>query len=130
MRRIIGLTLLILAAAGVWAWLLQPGLTPTERLLVWRSHSAVFTPDGWRAGDAEARGAMLHDLIQRKRLVGATNDEVFALLGPPTCYTNYEDEPCYAVELSGEKRQFEFGVNHSDRPGAVVGLRLRRSGRL
>jgi hypothetical protein len=117
-------SLLILAAGSFWAWCSQPGLTSSERLLVSRQDPRPFTREAWRTADAKARGGMLRDLLQQNDFRDARNDDVFRLLGPSTCYADYEDEPCYVVELSGTERSFVFGVNHSHCPGRIVSLSL------
>jgi hypothetical protein len=69
---------------------------------------------------------MVADLLRHHDFIEHKNDEVFELLGSPTCYAYYEDEPCYTLEFSdSDRRNFIFGVNHSDRPGTVIDLQLR-----
>ena len=68
---------------------------------------------------------MLNDLLRQHKFIGRKNDEVFALLGPATCYADYEDAPCYVVEFGdGDKQSLAFSVNHSDDPGRVHGIGL------
>jgi hypothetical protein len=69
---------------------------------------------------------MVADLLRQHDFIGHKNDEVFQLLGSPTCYSEYSDMPCYDVEFSeGDRRSLIFGVNHSDRYGTVIDLELR-----
>lgn len=42
-----------------------------------------FDSEGWKSGDDEIRGQMVHDLLERKLLVRKTKKEVIKLLGQP-----------------------------------------------
>lgn len=58
---------------------------------------------------------MLVDLARRHDLGNVRAAEISELLGPHTCYVNYEDEPCYAVELRGGLHYLAMPVAHSGR---------------
>jgi hypothetical protein len=92
--------------------------------LVRADSAAEFDGVKWRSGDRALRGRMLADFAGRHALVGRHNREVVALLGPIECYADYEDVPCYFVQLDGRPFMLEFGVNHSDHPGMVIYARL------
>jgi hypothetical protein len=126
MKRTLGIGAGLVAVASFWAWCMRPGLTPTESLLIRRHRSATFTQAAWRAGDSKQRAGMLASLFQQHEFIGRKNQEVFALLGPSTCYSDYEDVPCYLVEFSdGNKRSLAFSVNHSDDTGRVHAIGLQ-----
>ena len=122
-----GIMVAIVSAGALWVACTQPGLNRTESLLVQKYDSGTFTKDGWQAGTPKVRARMLADLLRHHDFIGHKNDEVFDLLGSPTCYADYGDMPCYTVEFSeGDRRSLVFGVNHSDRPGTVNGIGLRK----
>lgn len=125
MKRAIAIGAGLVGMASLWVWCLQPGFTPTERLLIQRFESASFNKDLWSRGDPKSRAAMLADLFRKHDFIGRKNSDVFALLGPATCYADYEDVPCYVVEFGeGDKRSLAFSVNHSDDPGRVHSIGL------
>ena len=90
---------------------------------------AAFDAAEWQHADASGRGAMLASLFRDRLPRPGRNTEVFAVLGAADCYLNYEDEPCYRVRLGDAAYRLEFPVNHSDRPGAVLAVRLRSAAR-
>jgi len=90
-----------------------------------RADSATeFNSAAWRLGDRHVRGRMLAHFASTHAVLGRDYHEVLTLLGPSECYVDYEDEPCYWVQLNGRPYTLEFGVNHSDRPGFVVSVGL------
>ena len=100
-------------------------LSRADSELALRHGAAVFDSAAWQQADATERGGMLASLFRDRLHAPQLNTEVFALLGPADCYVGYEDDPCYRVQLEDEAYQLEFPVNHSDRPGAVIAVRLR-----
>jgi hypothetical protein len=123
MRKALAIVVVIVAAVVLWSWPYPPWFTERQRLIAraQRLGSATFTPDGWSAADARVRATMVADLLRGHDFLGRRHDTVTELLGPSTCYADYEDMPCYLVEVSGGARQrLVFGVNHSDRPGTVI----------
>lgn len=91
-----------------------------------RTHGALaFDSAAWQRTDASGRGAMLASLFRDRFEQPARNVEVFSVLGTADCYIGYEDAPCYRVQLGNEAYRLEFPVDHSDRPGAMLGVRLR-----
>ena len=92
--------------------------------LVRADSAASFDAARWRSGDKRVRGTMLAHFVGTRVLVGRHVHEALALLGPIECYVDYEDQPCYWVQLDGRPYTLEFGLNHSDHPGVVVSARL------
>ncbi|HEY0971805.1 MAG TPA: hypothetical protein VGE02_12625 [Gemmatimonadales bacterium] len=119
---------LVVIAAGLWmAWdsTRRVGDLGVGDSDLARSYAgARFDAAAWRHAGPDMRGRMLADLAERHRLVGVHRDSIEALLGPNECYVAYEDEPCYSLELGEEPYDLQFGVNHSSRPGTVIGVRL------
>ena len=111
--------LAILAGCGE-----QTGLRGADRRLAARFGALAFDTAAWRTAGRADRGRMVADLDRRHRLAGVHYRAIEALLGPGECYVDYEDEPCYVVELGGERYALQFGVNHSDAPGRVLSARL------
>jgi hypothetical protein len=99
-------------------------LNPIDRRLVSKHGSLAFSADAWATASPTERGGMLQDLFRTRRFEGSASDEVHALLGPNECYVDYDDEPCYAVVLGGVRYDLQFAVNHSNRLGTVLGVRL------
>ena len=100
-------------------------LSRADSELALRHSAAAFDSAAWQRADASGRGTMLASLFRDRLQKPELNSEVFAVLGAADCYVGYEDEPCYRVQLGGEAYRLEFPVNHSNRPGAVLAVRLR-----
>lgn len=116
------------ALVALWAWVLQPGLTPTERLLVNRHATQDFSALGWSTADPAGRAGMLKDLLRRHDFLGRPATAIEALLGPSTCYAGTEQIPCYRLDFGGgDPRDLVFLVNLDGGPARVtrIGLTAR-----
>ena len=91
--------LLLLAAVGLLGvfsvWVIHPGYTRQD-----------FRSNLWKDASAEERGWMVDDLLQQRRLVGMSKQEVVSLLGSP----NHEGEVnfFYSVGYMGTRRELPF----------------------
>jgi hypothetical protein len=56
-----------------------------------------FTVQAWQGATQEERGEMLASLLDKHRLVGRPAKEAVALLGKPTAYYEYDENPAYVV---------------------------------
>jgi hypothetical protein len=86
--------------------------------------AALFDPTRWRSGDRRLRGQMIADFETNHSLVGRTNEEVLALLGPSECYVDSDHEPCYWVQLGGKAYRMAFNMTRTQRHGVVRNSRL------
>ena len=88
-------------------------LTVCNTMVLNKSQQVAFSQAVWNGGDPRERGRMVVDLAQRHRLVGVTPRLIRDLLGPNTCYVNYDDEPCYVLSFGGRRQYLAFPVAHS-----------------
>ena len=90
-----------------------------DSLLLARHSARPFDAVAWGSQDPVVRGEMLRDLARDHRFKGEQVSAVTALLGPSECYINYDDEPCYRVQVGADKYRLKFSVNHSGEIGKV-----------
>jgi hypothetical protein len=60
----------------------------------------LFSSTDWKLGDASSRGAMAHDLVDRKIFLGRQSYEVQNLLGSP----DYQDNDSYGYKVAPIER--------------------------
>lgn len=68
-----------------------------------------FTAQAWQGATQEERGEMLASLLDKHRLVGHPAKEAVALLGKPTGYYEYDENPAYFVGPGTVKSGFGDG---------------------
>lgn len=61
----------------------------------------TFEPNQWRAATEENRYVFVHDLIERKLLVGKSESTVQELLGPPTTIDQTGRQLSYVIREGG-----------------------------
>jgi hypothetical protein len=122
----IALTLVLLAASGLWAFL--HSIDPMYRC---RGHRA-FATTAWRDsvqayGTLAVRGCMVDDLLARHRLQGVPREDVVTLLGEPRPTSYFRDYDL--VYWLGPERGWmsvdsEWLVFRLDAAGRVAAYRL------
>ena len=133
LRTTVGFALAVVALfwvflAPVW-WIGDLGLCASSVVPLVQTDPLPFESDAWRRGGEEVRGRMVTDLARRYELEGVPAADLTRLLGRHTCYVHYEDEPCYLVELAGERRAFGMVVAHSGpETGSTLAARLSGTG--
>ena len=101
-------------------------LTVCNSMVLDESPQVTFSQAVWNGGDPRERGRMVTDLARRHRLVGVPPSVVRDLLGPNTCYVNYDDEPCYVLSFGGRRQYLAFPVAHSGgNRGKILNAYLR-----
>jgi hypothetical protein len=102
------------------------GLTVCDGAVLDDSRQVTFSQTAWNDGGPSERGQMVVDLAERHQLTDVSPNVVRDLLGPNTCYVNYDDEPCYVLSLAGKRQYLAFPVAHSGAErGKVIAAYLR-----
>jgi hypothetical protein len=68
-----------------------------------------FTAQEWAVAGQESRGEMLASLLAKHRFAGTPAKDVKALLGPPTAYYDYDENPAYLVGPRSVKSPYGDG---------------------
>jgi hypothetical protein len=68
-----------------------------------------FTTQAWAAAGQEGRGEMLASLLAKHHFAGTPAKDVKALLGPPTAYYDYDENPAYLVGPRSVKSPYGDG---------------------
>lgn len=93
-----------------------------------RLGSDRFTPAAWAAADPPGRGRMLASFLDQHGVEGMRVGELEALLGAPTAYADYDEDPAYLVGPVGPRGDggpghlLVFGTDR--RTGRVVSVQL------
>jgi hypothetical protein len=88
-----------------------------------RLGSDRFTPAAWEAADPPGRGRMLASFLDQHAVEGMKAGELEALLGAPTAYADYDEDPAYLVGPAGLRGHLPvFGTDR--RTGRVVSVQL------
>lgn len=85
-----------------------------------RLGSRDFTVDGWAAANERERGAMVASFLRKHDVKSLNRQDVIRVLGDPTSYYEYHEDPAYRV-----------GATQSARDGhALVFVTDKRTGKV
>ena len=71
--------------------------------------SKEFTAQAWASARQEGRGEMVASLLAKHHFAGTPAKDVKALLGPPTAYYDYDENPAYLVGPKSVKSPYGDG---------------------